>query len=92
MLRSKIMQKDREEKVLTQRNTCKKTTHKPDTERERERERERWVDSYKLKRHIPETHLFRQLFVFMKNKLGNTILNALEGNWSYDLKLQSSES
>ncbi len=40
MLRSKIMQKDREEKVLTQRNTCKKTTHKPDRERERERERE----------------------------------------------------
>jgi hypothetical protein len=56
------------------------------------RERERWVDSYKLKRHIPETHLFRQLFVFIKNKLGNAILNALEGNWNYDLKLQSLES
>jgi hypothetical protein len=55
-------------------------------------QRERWVDSYKLKRHIPETHLFRQLFVFIRNKLGKAILNVLEGNWSYDLKLQSLES
>jgi hypothetical protein len=68
-------------------------TKKPHiSHRERERERERWVDSYKLKRHIPETHLFRQLFVFIKNKLGNTILKALEGNWSFDPKLQSLES
>jgi hypothetical protein len=77
-------------KFDTKQNTYEKTTHKP--QRERERERERWVDSYKLKRHIPETHLFRQLFVFIKNKLGNTILKALEGNWSFDPKLQSLES
>jgi hypothetical protein len=81
------MPKDRR-KSLTQKEILTKKPHIS----QRERERERWVDSYKLKRHIPETHLFRQLFVFIRNKLGNAILNVLEGNWSYDLKLQSLES